>query len=204
MNRSTLSAATTALILLLVLACAGILQAAPELRYGGAVGAGMGYLTEASNKFDRLKFGGGISIECPLSQNTTIRTGLYWNPKGSGYGSFVPEVTKLVIRLNCVTLPMLLTHRVWLENRVPVNLMAGAEVAYLINARFVREDMSAGSYETDVISDALRWDFAPTLGIGVPISDTFELTLHHTWGLRTVWGWYKTRSFWITATLWLP
>jgi hypothetical protein len=171
-------------------------------RLGATGGAGVGHMSYGS-EFDRIKLGGGATLEYPVSQRLAIRSGLYWLPDGSGLDSPIPETTSAALRLNYIAVPIGVTYRPR-PDRFPLHLYGALQWVYLINARWLEKDMNGGDSDLDVTADMRRWDVAPVLGIGVLTAGGFELALQHSWGLRSPWkvGDIENRSLWLLGTLW--
>jgi hypothetical protein len=175
---------------------------APEVRLGLEVGAGLGHMSYGS-EFDRVKLGGGVSVDVPVGQVMGLRSGLYWRPNGSGLFSVFPEITSLALRLDYIALPVGITYAL---SGLPLLAYGALEPSYLVRAQLLVNDLNSGRSEADVTDQMNRWDIAPVLGLAVFTKHGFELALQHSWGLRSVYkesGDRKNRSLWLLGTLWI-
>ena len=176
-----------------------------EFHFGATGGATIGHLSDGG-EFDKIKLGGGASLEWSLGPRMGVRSGLYWSPKGSRYEPTYAYPISQALRLNTVAVPVGLTYRHWPKSRLPLLVYGAVEWSYLVSARrFENDDTNLGeSTEADVADSIRRWDVAPLVGVGICASDGVELAVQHSWGLRSVekGSTLMNRSFWVLGTLW--
>jgi hypothetical protein len=68
----------------------------PQLGIAG--GVGLGYMSTMGNEFDKFKVCGGVRVNARLNNRLRARTGVFWEPKGTGLVSGIPEVTSSAVR----------------------------------------------------------------------------------------------------------